>query len=192
MTALQELSLAGCESLTGRGLASLAGMPRLRSLDLRRCVHIDWLCPVASFPALEHLDLRYCLNAGDQAAPWVGRAVGLKDLRLCHTSVTGVGLDGLSQLTALTRLGLGGVVATDAAVARLLRCLPRLAELSLERCCLAGDETAAALSETTGPALQKLDLSYTAVSDVGLAALVAGLPDLQALTLESCDELTDG
>ena len=42
LTALQDLSLAGCEQLTALGLRWVAGLTRLRRLTLQTCHRIRW------------------------------------------------------------------------------------------------------------------------------------------------------
>ena len=69
---------------------------------------------------------------------------------LCYAEVqvSDDGLASLHGLTRLTSLGLGGLGASDTAVAGLLRLLPALRVLCLERCSCAGDGALEALTET--------------------------------------------
>lgn len=65
---------------------------------------------------------------------------------LSRPQVTNAGVRALLRLTALTSLGMGGLAVSDGAVARLLRVLPLLRVLSLERCSRVGDGAVEALA----------------------------------------------
>ncbi|EFN55678.1 hypothetical protein CHLNCDRAFT_133919 [Chlorella variabilis] len=166
MTSLEELSLAGCELLTAVGMGHLRGLTRLRRLSLQTCHQIS-LAPLAQLRQLEQLDVGWCSSLDDSDA-----------------QVTDHGLACLHSLGQLRALNLAGVRVSDEALAALLRHLPHLRALNLERCLQAGDASLAAVSQRALQ-LRELHLGYTAVSDRGLL-LLGGLTQLHVLSLENC------
>lgn len=183
LTALQELSLVGCELLTEVGAQHLGGLTRLTSLSLQTCRHIS-LVPLSRLRQLERLDVGWCSGLGDSDAAVLARFTRLRELNLARTQVTDQGLAHLHRLSSIHTLSLAGTRVGDNALAALLCQLSHLQALNLERCTLAGDAALASLGQHASQ-LKELCLGYTAVSDGGLRHL-SNLTQLQVLRLGTC------
>lgn len=140
--------------ITNAGLASLARLPRLRSLSLERSL-ID-----------------------DEGARQLAKFRGLESLSLSQSDVGDAGVEKLADLPRLIYLDLGGTNITDAGVAHLAR-LDKLMELNLEQTRVT-DAGASCLARCRN--LRHLNLAGTHITDAALESL-RGLEHLEALTL---------
>lgn len=183
---LQTLDLVGVEDVGADGVRHLLACRELESL---RCSGMKLddaaLELLPRFPALRRLDLTGVRTFGARGLAAVATCAGLRDLVLMGCSqLEPEWLAGLGALTALTRLDLtrtGGV--TDVALAGL-RPLAELRELRLAE----GKVTATGASAFAGmPRLTTLDLSDNA----GLtSAALQHLPaSLEVLALDRCPSL---
>jgi hypothetical protein len=131
LTGLRELNASKSHAVGDAGLAAVAGLRRLRELDLyASCVTDAGLAHVAGMPELEFLHLSDTGVAG----PGLVNLVGLQRLRYLKLDETGVGdecIPYLLRLTALERLTLTGTRITTRGLARLRAGLPRLRDLHM-------------------------------------------------------------
>jgi F-box/leucine-rich repeat protein 2/20 len=148
--------------------------------------------PGATAAALRELDLGGAEALTDVALVGLRGAPDLEKLVLTNCrALTDRGVELATPLPALTTLDLGGTQAGEAATIALARGCPALTSLSLRGCRAVGDGGASALGGSLR-ALAQLDLSNSALSDEGLAALADGCSALTNLNLGGCDALTDG
>src|SRR5262249_33283744 len=133
LTALEELNLDS-NQITGTGLRHLAGLERLRRLNLNfNPLRPDSLATLATMRGLTHLSLLDAFPADDRALELCARLTDLEELHLPENTaaVTDRGLDHLSRLKRLKNLELSGARAvTDAGLARLAE-LAQLRDVSL-------------------------------------------------------------
>ncbi|GAB4818137.1 hypothetical protein N2152v2_005183 [Parachlorella kessleri] len=190
LTALTELSLAGCQQLTEFGTRWLEGLDGLQSLSLELCNRVAGLGCLLGMRQLRLLNLGWCGAVTDADMLVVARLQRLQDLQISYTQVSDTGLVPLRGLTGITSLGLGGLSGvTDRGAAGLLRVLPALRVLCLERCGRVGDEALTALAGTA-VGVEDLSLAYTACTDAGIRHL-EGLPSMRVLSLDKCDRVGD-
>lgn len=182
--ALEDLSLAGCDAIGPLTIGAISRLPRLRSLNLDACHRIWGLGPLRRLTNLQKLDLGWCNAIGDEDAAAIASLSTLMELRICHTALTDTGVAKLSTLTGLVALSIGGLSVADATLAGLLRAMPYLRRLDLERCTEAGDTTLRALA-ATGPPLEELSLAYTNMSDDVFKVALPRLRRLRRLDLDS-------
>jgi hypothetical protein len=84
---LEELNLAGCQQITGRGLAELAGLRRLEWLGLDATgIDDDALRHLVGLP-LKCLSLNWT-GLGDAALGWLERIAPLSDLHMLGTRIS--------------------------------------------------------------------------------------------------------
>jgi Leucine-rich repeat (LRR) protein len=109
LTGLERVSFYGCRNLSDQGMAELAGLTRLRELDLRAtvCGTAEMEKYLAHMPELRVLDLSES-NAPnvDQAIPAIARLKNLENLNLWHAQVTDNAVALLAPLTNLKSLNL--------------------------------------------------------------------------------------
>jgi ankyrin repeat protein len=155
-----------CPNLTGHGFAALSSMPSLRGLAVS-CKNVDdrGLATLPQFPALtqlmpmdvqdagfrhvgrcqnlERLWCMYCRNTTDEAT---GHIAGLSKLRTYYagqTKITDRSLDILGRMTSLETLEFWNIAGiTNTGVHHLAR-LPRLREVTFDRCRHISQEAAA-------------------------------------------------
>jgi hypothetical protein len=77
----------------------------------------------------------------------------------------------------------------DNVLSKVLAQLSSLQNINLKACLKVGDESIRALAQGSGASLKVANLSYTAVANKGLAALLASCPSLEVLKLESIGNL---
>jgi len=182
---LEWLSLARTRGYRPRDLAALAGLERLRHLDLAGAPvdasALEALRPLAGLASLGLAGVR--LERADLGA--LGGLAGLGALDLAGARLDPGGLGALGDLGALSRLDLSG--ASGAAVGRDLAGLGRLEHLVALGLADLGDLRGGALAHLAGlPRLRRLDLSgAAALADEDLAHLAA-LPALEDLALARC------
>lgn len=133
----------GYPRVTNAGLASLARLPRLRSLSLPRSL-ID-----------------------DEGARQLAKFHNLESLVLSHTGVGDAGIEALASLSGLVYLDLGGTNITDAGVAHLAR-FDQLMELNLEETRVT-DAGVSCLARCRN--LRHLNLARTHITDAALGPL---------------------
>lgn len=161
--ALEHLTLTGCD-VTDFGLASVVGMP-LKRLELNACaevtdVGLEMLSSLAG--TLEYLDLTDCVKV------------------TCARGTRGV-----SHLTKLEWLGLGGTNVADDGMQSIAP-LTNLWFLDLGDCSEVTD-----LMPLSGlTALQVLFLYNTSVQDDGLE-VVRNMSDLREVNLSGCPDVSD-
>jgi hypothetical protein len=143
-----------CPSLTGRGFAAMANLPRLQGLAVS-CKHVDdaALAALPRFPSLrslmpmdvgddgfrhigrcEHLEelwCMYCRETGDTATEHVA-GLRLKSYYAGSTRITDRSLLKLSRMTTLGRIELHYCQGITDTGVRALAALPHLRELAIE------------------------------------------------------------
>jgi hypothetical protein len=193
---LCELRLTHGVETSSEGLLALASLERLEKLDLFSSRHVT----DAVVEGLAHLPLKE-LNLGD-CGRWEDGPLGddgmrslrrmrqleSLDLRMC-ASLTDQGLAHLGSLPELRKLD---VVGADAVTERGIAMLPALEELALGFTgAMSGAGLQAALRGM--PALRNLRIVARrpdVLTDEALAAIVADLPQLRALSLWYADRIT--
>lgn len=198
MPGLRTLSLRGCGKLTPAGLTALGRLAQLESLDLTVVngvgEHTPRRLPAAVMERIEPMvtaEMRLAARPGEGVTDEVLRALAplrrLRELRVggCP-SVTAAGVAALRELPLATF----DLYVPEGPVREHLRALPPTIEsLSLAWSSGACDADLELLGGQL-PLLAHLDLTRcTAVTDAGLAALLAKLP-LQELVLTGCAGLT--
>ena len=172
-TTLQHLSsVASLESLdigyaqiTDVGLDLMTSLPNLKELTIGGNKLTDLgLQPLRQLPGLTYLDL-----SGSERT----------DSGLWSISLSEPGLDAIATLKNLRRLRLTGTVVSARGLERL-KGLAVLERLDLENCKRVGDDAAPVLGAF--PALRVVDLTGTAFTQKGIAALRRAKPDCKILT----------
>ncbi len=162
---LTTLSLAHTP-LDDAGLVHLAGLPNLTSLNLSGTHITDaGLALLRRLPGLQKLDLNFT-PVSDVGLARLEGVPGLRSLALIQTRVTDAGLAHLGKLDNLRHLDLSTLGITDAGVRRL-RGLSSLDSLILNSTRV----TDRGLEYLKNMRFVRLDVSYTAVTDDGLALL---------------------
>lgn len=182
--------------LTGKGLAELANLPRLRSLWLPVPADDAALQAIGALSPLEQLDIMGA-NAGPvtrgqtTAEGWskLGDLKLLRGLTLHRVTVDDRDLAFLEHLPRLRRLWLTDTLFSDAGVTYLRR-LKELEWLQIHEL-TPGRFRGASLGELASLSqLRNLDVACTAVNDQGLAA-IGSLRNLESLNLGGAGRITD-
>ncbi|CAA7409883.1 unnamed protein product [Spirodela intermedia] len=199
---LEILQLEECNLITLPGVAGalLTFSARFRSLSLVRCLGFR---DVESYPeslplhsSLKSLSIRQCPGFGNSGLAFVGKLC--RQLRRISLSVLpGVSDAGLLSLSkgcklGLVKVNLGGCVnVTDAAVAALAkRHGGTLQALDLGGCTMVTDESLLAISDSCF-LLQDVDVSKSAITDAGVAALASGVGlNLRILSVSGCPDIS--
>mmetsp|Transcript_21657 Transcript_21657/g.53428 ORF Transcript_21657/g.53428 Transcript_21657/m.53428 type:complete len:533 (-) Transcript_21657:650-2248(-) len=197
-------------------LAAAMGMlPNLAVLSLVANASVDDLFiarVAAAVPGLVDLNVADCNSIGDASAAAIQELRALTRLSIRNTKITdhGLGIAALPEslvgldISGCTSIGSSGLVGTLSRLAQLhsldlshnpnvdLCALTALAcgtssvvDLALEGCPHVDDDCILALAASQ-PHLAVLRVSYTAVTDAGLAALAA-VPTLTTLSLRGLD-----
>jgi Leucine-rich repeat (LRR) protein len=164
-------------TVTGRGLAAVAGFDRLEVLQLSgNPVDDAAVQTLGQLTALKELELTRTTIAAPKLAAGLKGLRGLRELNLSFSELTDADVPSLAGLSQLRRLSLSGTKLTDAA-APPLAAMPELRMLDL-----AATEVTDAGAKALGAAksLTHLDLSHSKVTDAGVSA-VAKLPGLKVL-----------
>jgi hypothetical protein len=123
---LVSLELAYCNRVTDAGVAQLKGLTRLRRLTLCDTQVTDaGLASLAGLTDLEELDL-HSAPITDAGLAHLGRLARLRELNLGYTHLTDAGLEYLKALTSLTELNLENTEVSHHGAQDLRRCLPRV------------------------------------------------------------------
>ena len=195
-------------NLTDGDLARLSSLPRLRYLGLPECrlVTAEGIAHLASLKELESLDLRGWVGQTmgeivdspyskitDDAIPGIAALPRLRSLNLFGTGVKDVGIARLcrDRNPRLVKLDLGMTGVTVKGVRELAR-LPNLSRLKLTGNAMLGDPAARALAKL--PALRSLDFggngfSSSRLTDRGLESLI-GISGLRELRISQGKKLT--
>lgn len=127
-TALRELGFSHCESITGKGVLSIARCRSLRVLDLSECPLVDEaaLKTVAALPELRVLTVTNNKSMTDAVARVLGESTTLEELDLYGCwKLHDDALRSLARVKTLRSLSLTGCnPLTDAGIAELRRALP--------------------------------------------------------------------
>ena len=169
-TSLVTLSLAGCKGLSAVKLSC----PALVSLRLDECDQIEAV-EIADV-AVAAMSLGTCPSLG---------SLSVSASRLSQLDLKGCGLLERLALRCPSLVSLDATFCSslgDDALRGALECRPPLKQLVLSVCCSLGSPGLQALGALSG--LQRLDLSYTELEDLG--PVVASCPLLQSLNLSSC------
>jgi hypothetical protein len=184
--ALVTLCLIGCFNLTDEGIeATAAFCPHLESVDLNGCA---LLTDGALVAVGQHCHNLRELAILDSNATWVGLdaiAAGCPLLEALYASECAVGraIEATARGCPLLRiLDVTDVEVPTAAVLALAERCPLLEELGLCRCANVGDDEIAALVHGC-PALRKLNIAGTAVTEDGLCEIRDHCKELQRITL---------
>lgn len=173
---LERLSLDGDRKgrTTGRQLAALGRLPRLRELSVGDTRFDDEAAAgLAGAAALEELYISDASGVTDAGMTDLAKLANLKTVTLLGANrVTDTGLVHLAGLPRLETLGLHGLAgATDAGVAELAR-LPKLGTLRLVEAGRVGDGGLKALAGSKS--LTELSVWKSAATEAGARAVVAG------------------
>lgn len=163
VTSLEGLDI-GFVQVTDVGLDALTSLPNLKELAIGGNKLTDvGLQPLRQMPGLINLDL-----SGAQRT----------DSGLWSISLTEPGLDALATLKNLRHLRLNGTGVSARGLEKL-RSLVQLERLDLQGCSRIGDDVEPVLAAF--PALQLVDLTGTAVTAKGIAALRRARPDCKVI-----------
>lgn len=113
---LAVLDLSNCKAITDRGVAELAALEKLESLNLSLTRVTDAVGPtLAKFAQLKRLNL-YGVPVTDTAVGGLAKLELLEDINLARTKVTDGAMSQLSGLKNLRRVSVYGTTITDGAV----------------------------------------------------------------------------
>ena len=164
VTPLESLDI-GSAQITDVGLDLITSLPNLKELTIGGNKLTDnGLQPLRQLPGLTYLDL-----TGSQRT----------DSGLWSVSLSELGLDAIDTLKNMRRLRLNGTLVSARGLERL-KDLAKLERLDLEGCKRIGDDAAPVLASFR--AMNLVDLTGTAFTEKGLAALRKAKPDCKILT----------
>lgn len=212
-SSLLAIELPGFAPIAQPWVSAIAAHSELERLDLSSAplltdVHLQVLR--GALPALREINLSNC-QVGNGTLAVLGTMHSLQMLQLEGlTRLTDSGVAQLEQLPSLRWLSLAGCDAlTDASVESVSRVSAALRHLSVQRCARLTDASAArlptmrslrslklgwcprlsssALGELSAlSGLTALDVSHTALDDMGLVAICKGVRRLRELSLRGC------
>ncbi len=167
VTSLESLDI-GSAQITDVGLDLISSLPNLKELTIGGNKLTDnGLLPLRQLPGLTYLDL-----SGSQRT----------DSGLWSVSLSETGLDTIDTLKRLRWLRLNGTLVAARGLERL-KDLAMLERLDLERCKRVGDDAVPVLAAFHS--LHTVDLTGTAFTQKGLAALRQAKPDCKILAVQS-------
>ncbi|KAJ4958400.1 hypothetical protein NE237_025511 [Protea cynaroides] len=200
---LECLQLEECNRITECGVLGALSKcgAKLKALNLVRCMGIKDM--VLALPmlspckSLRSLSIRNCPGFGGSSLAMVGKLCPqLQHIDLSGLcGITDAGLLSLLESceAGLVKLNVGGCMnLTDAVVKAIARLHGGTLELlNLDGCRKITDASLVAIAENC-PLLHDLDVSKSAITDFGIAALsCAKQLDLQILSLSGCSNVTD-
>lgn len=163
VTSLEALDI-GFVQVTDVGLDALTSLPSLKELAIGGNKLTDvGLQPLRQMPGLIHLDL-----SGAQRT----------DSGLWSISLTEPGLDAVATLKNLRHVRLNGIGVSARGLERL-KSLVQIERLDLQGCSRIGDDAVPVLAAF--PALRMVDLTGTAVTEKGIAALRRARPECKVV-----------
>ncbi|XP_071716848.1 F-box/LRR-repeat protein 3-like [Rutidosis leptorrhynchoides] len=180
---LEELDLTECR-VNDKGLEKLSKCLELRCLRLGICADISdkGLSYIGSnCKNLKELDLYRCSNIGDDGLDFIANGCKkVRKLNLCYCNkITDKGMAYLSQLEELSDLEMRSLSeVTSTGMTALASGCRKLSELDVKNCGNIIDAGFWSLAYYSWN-LQQINLSYCAVSDVGLCMMMGNLTRLQ-------------
>ncbi len=180
LPALRELLLSGT-GVTDRGLPALSRLPFLHDLELGRCKGVT-NSGVASLPLSNKWNFLSLAETPitDDCVDHIIQMSTLRRLDLGGTTVSNRAVEKLPTLNALENLNLSGTPnITDACIDHISLMHP-LVVLSIRKTAIS-DASVQKLLKLTN--LLTLDITGTEVSEQGIAALKAGLPGCNVITM---------
>jgi hypothetical protein len=185
------VDLAGNETVSDADLLQLKCLTRLRKLNLNGCpksIHDEGMALLAEMPELETLDLGHCYGITEAVLENLSGLRKLTSLSLKETGVVGdgAGLHHLKALTSLRLLNLAYSVNLEDRYVEDLAGLTNLRDLNLMRCAKLTDAAMDHVGRLSS--LEKLNLAGTQVTDAGMQKL-EGLKHLKEITLSSQEPL---
>eukprot|EP00803_Ostreobium_quekettii_P011034 evm.model.scf_1695.1 EVM.evm.TU.scf_1695.1 scf_1695:8479-10931(-) len=187
---VQDLYLPADLRITNSHISALAGLPKLRRLELKYGMLITktGVDLLGKFTGLAALKMCMCHRLSEGELWHLAALTGLRELSLRKFPIAAGVLGFLGTMTSLTVLDLKRTHITDRQVG-WLTCLQSLRFLNLSGNSRVTDLGVRSLSALS--ALEGLDLSDNErVTAIGLRTLM-GLPTLTALSLESCNAVTN-
>jgi Leucine-rich repeat (LRR) protein len=171
---LEDLTLERCFNITDEGLRHFQSLHALGTLALRDIAILGpGLAHLAQLPELRTLRLRQT-GIRDESLPLLQKLPHLERLDLVQALITDEGLIAIGKLRSLVQVDLEANQLSDAGLAHLAG-LENLRTLSLAGNEGVTDQSFQVLASLS--MLTSLDLSGTAVTDQGLTALKAALPN---------------
>ncbi|PWA55128.1 F-box family protein [Artemisia annua] len=191
---LEELDLTEC-CVNDIGLKNLSKCLELRCLRLGICHDVSdkGLSYIASkCKNLQEIDLYRCLNVGDDGLGFIaGGCKKIRKLNLCYcTKITDKGLMYLSQLEELSDLEMRSITeVTGTGLSALASGCRKLLQLDIKHCGNIRDTGFWSLAYYSWN-LQQINLSFCAISDVGLCMMMGNLTRLQDAKLVNLTNVT--
>jgi len=174
---IKELRLAGARNLTDEGVKHIAtSCSNLVLLDISCCQHISdealialgEMRPNTAAASLVHLNLAQCQGISDK---------GIKSFAARNGSLE------FLDLSYVRNVG-------DAAIMALGTHCKQMKAIYLLKCDPVSNESMCVLAENC-PSLEKLDISRTSVTDIGLSTIAINCPKLSMLDISHLTNITD-
>ncbi|RHY45786.1 hypothetical protein DYB30_007421 [Aphanomyces astaci] len=200
-THLTDLNLASLNQLTSSDLFTLLhNVPQLQVLNVSyitawhdgHTVHI-----VQQAPHLRELHLEWCQHVTDVSVTHIANASNLRleCLGLTGTAMTSAACDRvdalpspLPNLQVLDIRGLSYIADADLfAFLKRAHC-PRLVKLNVARCRAVSDKGLASILANC-PALQHVDVAWTLVSNAAVLDMLHLCPELRSLSVQGCKNI---
>ncbi|KAF5747652.1 putative F-box protein atfbl3 [Tripterygium wilfordii] len=168
---LRELSLSKCSGITDDGLSFLIKKHEdLRKLHITCCRKITYIAIAhitSSCANLVSLRMESCTMVPREAYVLIGeRCRFLEELDVTDNEIDDEGLKSIARCSNLSILKLGICLnITDAGLAHVGMCCPKLKELDLYR--------------------------SAGITDIGILAIARGCPDLEMINTSYCYDITD-
>uniref|UniRef100_A0A1D1Z617 EIN3-binding F-box protein 1 n=1 Tax=Anthurium amnicola TaxID=1678845 RepID=A0A1D1Z617_9ARAE len=201
-SSLEILQLEECNCITLSGIVGilLNRNAKLRSLTLTRCMEIRDVnscpAPLSTCVSLRSLSICQCPDFGNSGLALIGKLCRkLQHIKLCGLGgVTDAGLLPLFEGCdlGLVKVNLGGCLnVTDATVSALVKLHGgTLQTLNLDGCRKITDKSLFAMADSC-VMLEDIDLSKSAATDDGIAALASAIGvNLRILSLSGCSNIS--
>ncbi|XP_041018732.1 F-box/LRR-repeat protein 3 [Juglans microcarpa x Juglans regia] len=192
---LEEIDLTDCSGVDDKGLKYLSGCSELLCLKLGLCTNISdkGLAYIAcNCTRISELDLYRCTGIGDDGlAALTNGCKKLMKLNLSYCNgVTDRGMHYIGHLKELSDLEMRGLInITSVGLTAVAAGCKRLAELDLKHCERIDDSGFWALAYYSRN-MRQINMSYCAVSDVGLCMVMGNLTRLQDAKLVHLTKVT--